>query len=127
MKDKKSCRVLVAGRNYCSNLCMARSFGEAGYEVEVLRVFEKKPQRKNLLAFLKPDAYSKYVKDYQVCISQKDNEKIVEKIIQMATPGQKKLLIPIDDLLAAVVDEHYDILSSYYNCADKDDYVTKRL
>ena len=32
-------RVIVSGRNYCSNLSLARAFGQAGYEVEIVRVF----------------------------------------------------------------------------------------
>ncbi len=107
-------RVLVSGRNYCSNLCMARSLGQAGYEVEILRIFQVKPKKRDLLKLLKPDAYSKYVKGYYVCISRRKNDKIVERLIELADPNRKMLLIPADDLVASVADEFYDVLSDYY-------------
>ena len=37
--DSASARILIVGRNYSSNLCLARSFGQAGYEVEILRTY----------------------------------------------------------------------------------------
>lgn len=107
-------RVIVAGRNYCSNLCMARSIGEAGYEVEVLRIFQVKPKRTNLMKRMKPDAYSKYVKAYHVCISQRKSKRIVNRLIRLADKYRKMLLIPTDDLVANIADMYYDKLSKYY-------------
>ena len=48
---------------------MARSFGKAGYEVEILRIFQKRPKRTDLMKIMKPDAYSEYLKAYHVCVS----------------------------------------------------------
>ena len=107
-------RVMVVGRNYCSNLGMARAMGKAGYEVEVLRIFGKKPSRKNLLRFLKPDAYSRYVKAYHVCVTQKKNERIIKKLKSIADPNHKMLLMPMDDLVANTVDEHLEELLELY-------------
>ena len=107
-------RVVVAGRNYCSNLCMARSLGKAGYEVEVLRIFQVRPKRLNLMAYLRPDAYSRYIKGYHVCISNRKAKNIVKKLISIADPYRKMLLIPADDLVANIADEYMGKLSKYY-------------
>lgn len=107
-------RVLVAGRNYCSNLCMARAIGRAGYEVEILRIFIRKPKEDDLMKKLIPDAYSKYVKAFHTCISNRKEEVIVEHLIKLADPNRKMLLIPVDDLVANAIDENLDILSQYY-------------
>ena len=107
-------RVVVAGRNYCSNLTMARSLGMAGYEVEILRIFQVKPKWRNLAKYMRPDAYSKYIKAYHVCISKRKPKAIVKKLIRIADPYRKMLLIPADDLVANVIDEYMGKLSPYY-------------
>ena len=115
-------RVIVAGRNYCSNLCMARSLGEAGYEVEVMRVFQVKPKILDIMKRVRPEAYSKYVKAYHVCVSNRNSERIVKKLIRLGDPNRKMLLIPADDLVAQIADENMRRLSEYYlmpNVAEK--------
>ena len=107
-------RVVVAGRNFCSNLTMARSLGLAGYEVEILRIFQVRPKWSNLARYLRPDAYSKYIKAYHVCISRRKAKQIVKKLIQIADPYRKMLLIPADDLVANIADEYMKKLSPYY-------------
>lgn len=107
-------RVIVAGRNYCSNLSMARSLGEAGYEVEVLRIFQRRPKKRNLLKILKPDAYSKYIKAYHVCVSRRRSRRIVNRLKKLADPERKMLLIPADDLIAYIADDYFDELSEFY-------------
>ncbi len=107
-------RVLVMGRNYCSNLCMAKSVGEAGYDVEVLRLFQKRPKRLDLMKKLQPDAYSKYVKAFYVCVSNRKSRRYVKRLIKLADPNHKMLIIPTCDLAACVIDEYYDQLSEYY-------------
>lgn len=107
-------RVVVAGRNYCSNLCMARSVGQAGYQVEVLRIFQVRPQWTNLMKLMKPDAHSDYIKAYHVCISNRKSKNVVKKLVQIADPYRKMLLIPADDLMADIIDTYYTKLSQYY-------------
>ena len=107
-------RVLVSGRNYCSNLCMARSLGEAGYEVEVLRIFQTRPKKTNVMKIMKPDAYSQYVKAYHVCVSRRRSKRIVNRLIKLADLERKMLLIPADDLVANIVDDHLEELREYY-------------
>lgn len=107
-------RVMVAGRNYCSNLCMARSLGEAGYDVEVLRIFQVRPKKTNLMKIMKPDAYSEYVKAYHVCVSRRRSKRIVNRLKNLADLDRKMLLIPADDLVANIVDDHLEELSELY-------------
>lgn len=107
-------RVLVAGRNYSSNLCMARAVGMAGYEVEVFRLFKVLPEFGTIRRYLKPDAYSKYVKAFHVCVSLNKNQIIFEKLLAIADKRKRMLLIPTDDLVADVIDEHYKKLQKYY-------------
>lgn len=114
-------RVMVSGRNYSSNLCMARSLGEAGYEVEILRIFQVRPKKKDLMKMLKPDAYSKYVKAYHVCVSKRRSKRIVKRLINLADLDNKMLLIPADDLVANIVDEYMDVLGDYYIMPNIDD------
>lgn len=113
--DAEKPRVLVAGRNYCSNLTMARSLGKAGYEVEILRIFQKRPRRKNVMKrYLKPDAYSKYIKAYYVCVSNRKSRRIVNRLKNIADMDRKMLLIPADDLVAYIADDYLDELKEYY-------------
>lgn len=113
--DSDKPRVIVAGRNYCSNLTMARSLGEAGYEVEILRIFQVRPRRRNpMKRMLKPDAYSKYIKGYYVCVSRRRSRRIVNRLKALADPDRRMLLIPADDLVAYIADDYLDELSEYY-------------
>lgn len=114
-------RVMVSGRNYSSNLCMARSLGEAGYEVEVLRIFQVRPKKRDLMKMLKPEKHSKYVKGYHVCVSQRRSKRIVNRLINLADLDNRMLLIPADDLVANIVDEYMDVLSDYYIMPNIDD------
>ena len=107
-------RVIVSGRNYGSNLCIARAIGKAGYEVEVLRIFHRKPKKRNLLKMIKPEAYSKYVKAYHVCVYGGQSKRVVNKLIRLADPDHKMLIVPADDLVASIVDDYLKELSEYY-------------
>ena len=107
-------RVVVAGRNFSSNLCMARSLGQAGYEVETLRIFQTKPRLREVMRKMHPETHSKYIKAYHICISNRKSKSIVKKLIRIADPYRKMLLIPCDDLVANIADEYYNKLSRYY-------------
>ncbi len=112
--NSKFPRVIVSGRNYSSNLCLARAFGKAGYEVEVLRIYKSKPKALSMLKMLKPDAYSQYVKAFHICITRRKTERIITKLLHLADANRKMLLIPADDLVANIVDEHLETLSQFY-------------
>ena len=118
--DSEYPRVVVIGRNYCSNLCMAKAVGEAGYEVEVLRVFQRKPRRKNIMKKLQPDAYSKYVKAYHVCVSRR-SVRIANRLKALADPDRRMLLIPTDDFTSHVTDSYYEDLKEFYHIPNIND------
>ena len=107
-------RIVVAGRNFCSNLTIARAVGMAGYEVEILRVFQVRPKWYNMARYMRPDAYSRYIKAYHVCVSRRKAKNIVKKLISIADPYRKMLLIPADDLVANVADQYMNKLAPYY-------------
>ena len=84
-------RVMICGRNYSSNLCMARAFGKAGYEVEILRIYQKRPRITELLKQIKPDAYSKYVKAFYITVTKKRNKKRRRRV---ASPSYYIIKLP---------------------------------
>ena len=112
--DSETARVIVMGRNYASNLSMARSLGRAGYEVEVLRLYIKRPKKNDFLERVFPDAYSRYVKAYHECVTNRKSQPVVDKLIEIADENRKMLLIPVDDISAAIIDEHYELLKQHY-------------
>lgn len=115
-------RVLVAGRNYSTNISMARAVGEAGYAVEIMRVYQTMPGKGEWLRRMKPDRYSKYVKAYYVAVTDRNDLNFKRELIRVADKKHKMLLLPADDLAASVVDKYYDALKKYYilpNIADQ--------
>lgn len=120
-------RVLVAGRNYCSNLCIARALGEAGYSVEVMRVFQTAPGENEPLRTMRPDMFSKYIKAYYEVITNRKDENLVKELEKVANTKNKMLLVPGDDLVASVADLYYDRLKGKYllpNVSDKQGEIT---
>lgn len=107
-------RVLIVGKNSSTNLSMARSFGQAGYEVEVLRLFAKKPAKDDPMKTFIPDAYSVYIKAYHTCTTNGENINAFMKIMSLSDKNRKRLLVPADDLAALVIDEFYDDLKDYF-------------
>jgi len=113
MKDEKQKTVIVAGSNYCSSLCMARSFGRAGYNVKIYRLFEGKPKLGGLMTYIKPESCSKYVNRYQQYMVG-DSKDFADMLIRNAQQGERALFVPVDDLTTSLLDENYDILKKYY-------------
>lgn len=109
MNDK----IIVAGRNYCNILTTARALGEAGYRVEVLKVFKQKPNPLKFLRTMKPEAYSKYVCGYKEVVVNGDMNNITRALLDMAE-GEKKLVIPVDDYVCYAVDIALDELSESF-------------
>lgn len=113
---------VVAGRNYCNILAMSRALGKSGYDVEVLRIFKTKPGRTRLLRRMKPDAFSRYVREYHECIADNDAGRIADWLVRHAAGNHGKLLLPSDDYSAWAVDETLDELRKFYvvpSIADK--------
>lgn len=116
-------RVLVFGRNYCTNLCMAKSFGRAGYAVDVLRVFQTKASIVSKLLFTVPETRSKYIQRFDICVSYRKEKNIVDKLIRMAKAHKghgEILLVPADDLCAAIADKYKLGLQKYFVMSDPD-------
>lgn len=113
-KSSADTRVMVVGRNYSSNLCMARSLGLAGYDVEIMRVCSRRPAKGDILQTMIPDAYSKYVKAFHTCTLSGSTLRGADALLEAADPGRKMLLMPTDDISAYIIDESYDRLSSRY-------------
>lgn len=118
--DGEKPRVMIVGRNYSSNLSMAKSLGEAGYPVEVVRVQQVLARFTNMLYNLKPEAYSKYVKAYYICVTNRNPQILVNRLIKLANKKKKMVIIPTDDLTADVVDVNMDVLKKYYYMPDID-------
>lgn len=106
-------RVVVVGRNYCNILTMVRALGEAGHSVDVLRLFKKKPRKLNLLGNMKPEAHSKYVRSFNVCVVNGEIEKAVEAMLRLVS-DEKIVLIPVDDYSAYIVDDYLESLEPKY-------------
>lgn len=106
-------KIIVAGRNYCNLLTTARALGEAGYEVEVLKVFKVKPNPLKFLRAMKPDAYSKYVVSYKEIAVGNNQNAVVEALLNMAE-DDKKLIIPVDDYVCSAVDNGLDELNKSF-------------
>ena len=113
MKDEKQKTVIVAGSNYSSSLCMARSFGRAGYDVKIYRLFQGKPKLGGLMTYLRPESHSKYVSQYRQYIVQ-DSKGFADMLIRDAQQEERQLFVPVDDLTMSLLDENYDILKPYY-------------
>lgn len=111
---KNGKRVIIISRNYSSILTMVRSLAGLGYEIEVLRTFEKTPKFTELFTRMNPEGYSKYVSKYSVLVTNHNPRKLVSKLIEMYNPDRRTLLIPADDIPMSVIDSYYDRLSQYY-------------
>lgn len=113
MKDKDKQTVIVAGSNYSSSLCMARSFGRAGYNVKIYRLFQGKPKLGGLMRYIRPESHSKYVGQYRQYIVE-DSKAFADMLIRDAQQGEKQLFVPVDDLTTSLLDENYDRLKAHY-------------
>ena len=113
-KTNNNTSVIVSGRNYGNILTMVRALGQAGYDVEGLRVFKSKPRWFNVFGKMKPESRSKYVKKYSECIAGGNSVNVVKALINMADQGEKKLIIPVDDYIACIIDEELDSLKEHF-------------
>ena len=113
-------RALVIGRNYASNLSLVRSLGEAGYDVEVVRLFQRRLSYRNPLRGIRPEVYSKYVIRYTRLISHRSDRRIAARLLDMAEERiesgftDRVLLVTADDVVASTVDSFYRELSPFY-------------
>lgn len=123
MQNKSSTpKVTVVGRNYCNILTMSRAFGEAGYEVEVLHLYKRKPSRIRLFQGMKPEKHSKYVTRFSEYVVNQDEETVIQYLLQLAGDSKRNLLVPVDDYTVSIVDHYLEQLGTFYivpNIANK--------
>lgn len=106
--------VLVAGRNYGNILTMTRDLGIAGYQVDIFRVYKRRPKAMNLLGKMKPEASSRYVREYHQCMNGENRAGMLDSLLRIADSREKMPLIPVDDYTAEFVDENLEELKPYY-------------
>ena len=107
-------RVLISGQNYGSNLSIARALSRAGYEVEVLRVLQQRPKFWQITGRLRPEAFSRAVSGYHICVTEGDEHRLIEALLALADDKEPRLLIPTDDYVACAADRHYDELHARF-------------
>ena len=99
-------KVVIIGYGFDTRLFLARLLGELGYEVSIiaLNITKSKPI----------DWYSKYVQHYYY--TQGDNEDKLLHILlnECKHPGQKVILIPINDFRASVLDRNLKLLEPHF-------------
>lgn len=110
-------KVVVLGRNYCNILTTARALGEAGYSVEIIKVFKTKPSKLKFLRTMKPDSLSKYVTSYQELITNGDKNAVVNTVLKLAE-SEKKLVVPVDDYVCYAIDKKYEKLNDKFFIAN---------
>ena len=106
-------QVVVVGRGYANILNMVRSFGQAGFAVDVLRVFKNPASAKRPLLSMKPEASSRYVRRYEQCVAP-EGSRVAQALLGFAQPGAKKLLVPVDDFVALAIDQAREELSPHF-------------
>jgi len=120
-KNKKEVTfAVVFGRNYSSNLCISRSLGIAGHEVEMIRLTSKRIRYKDLFRQSFPEAHSIYTKAFYTCSQANNGTRVFELLMELADTEHKKCLFPTDDVSAYIADQHYDELKEYYYLPDID-------
>jgi predicted ATP-grasp superfamily ATP-dependent carboligase len=113
-------RALVIGRNYASNLSLSRALGLAGYDVQVVRLFQRRKPYRDLLRGIRPEVYSRYVSDYQRLISHRIDSNTAYRLLTIGEEwresghDEKMVLLTADDVVADICDRFYDELSEYY-------------
>lgn len=106
--------VIVIGQSYSGRLSIARSVAEIGCEVILIALVPYRKDGKSLYDVKPIDGYSKYVKDVYYC-SNKGGEGIIKILLEKCTDeNSKPIIIPDNDLSAAVVDKHFDVLKAHF-------------
>ena len=111
--DASQPRVLIVGRDSAANLGLARMFGAAGYDADVLRIFPSRIKVMDLKAQLKLEIHSKYVRSYNH-FRYNETEDIVNELMALAQDGVTRLLIPADMVASRVAADHYDTLKGTF-------------
>ena len=110
----ENAEVIVVGRNYCNILTTIRALGKAGYQPHIIRLVKDKPNRLNILNWLRPEKYSKYARSFQYIELFGDEKNFLSQIMQFADESKHKLLFPTDDYSVYIIDKNLDKLSKYF-------------
>lgn len=105
---------VLIGHNFNSILGLARALGSSGWKVSAIRTGYKK--KKNIAGNLglSPESHSKYISFYRRMDGKNTGEMLqVLKELSADAPS-KGILLPVDDLSAAFVDENLNVLSELY-------------
>lgn len=114
IKNSKT-QVTIVGRNYGNLLVMARDVSRAGYDVNVLHAFKKKPRMVNVFGRMTPEKYSSCVRNFQTVVVDNDDSNLIRTLIRGAEDKKSlQILIPVDDYAAALVDRNLNALRNYF-------------
>lgn len=112
--DEHKPTAVVVGRNYCNILTTARALGEAGYEVEAIKIFKSKPNPLKFLRTMKPEEKSKYIKAYTEVVTTDGERSVSDHLCKIGDEKDKKILIPVDDYVCSAIDKALGEISKYY-------------
>ena len=105
---------VVMGRNYCNILTMARELSKAGYEVDVLRLFDTRPRWRNITKKMRPEAYSDHISRYHSIVADNDIDSVIRCLMDMADKDKENVLVPVDDYSVGIADGNMDTLTDCY-------------
>lgn len=102
-------KVVIIGHSYVSRLALARSLGQAGFEVSVIvTMYGALDTRKPL------DCYSKYVSEVCYC-KAKDEEGLIKLLLDRFVDAEHKVvLIPDSDFSACFIDKNKTLLEKHF-------------
>ena len=99
-------RVIIIGIGFTSRLGMIRAISRIGAEIDVIVVGHGR--------FKPVDCYSKYIHRYYYCQGN-DQDRILQLLYgKCIVPGQKAVLIPLNDFPAKVIDNNIDRLKEHF-------------
>lgn len=107
-------RVLVISRNYSNLLCMARSLAGGNYDIEMVRLVQKKSKLIKVISRWNPESSCRYISQYHICMCGEDSESFIRFLMKIRDPRRKTLIIPCDDLSLPWIDLNYNKLKHYY-------------
>ncbi len=107
-------KAVLIGHNWNSILGLARALGRAGYEVGAVRTGFSNDAGfiRRIGAF--PEAHSRYIRKFKLAGSLEESDILHLLKDEFAAPGEKAVLIPVDDVCARIIDENMDELRPFF-------------
>lgn len=94
---------IVMGRNYTMRLCLIQAAGSVGCDVAVIQTQRHQKTIESI------DASSRYVVDCKIS-REPNREELVGLLRGYSSQQRVKIVLPADDYVASVIDEHLDVL-----------------